>query len=77
MRWDTYLCRHNQASRGWIDSNISCHEADVAKLGQHLAILLITESLCEAKRVDILAYTCMDSNSLTFIGLVYITRCLF
>lgn len=41
----TYLSGHDQTRRGRVDGNITRHEADVAKLGHKLAVLLVAQRL--------------------------------
>lgn len=43
----TDLRGHDETGSGWVDRNITSHEAHVSKLGEHLTILLVTQGLGE------------------------------
>lgn len=39
------LSGHDKACGGWVNSDISRHEANISKLGEHFSILLVTQRL--------------------------------
>jgi len=42
---DTDLRSHDKTRCGWVDCNITGHEADIAKLSEHLTVFLVTQGL--------------------------------